>query len=65
MADRTYISIYAHEDFCGDVLKRTYMNLPWNHDKVWKKARRLMEETGGRSFALFEFKTGRNWTEER
>lgn len=63
-AERTYISVYELEDFKGKVLSRSHLNLPWNHDKVWKKARKLTTEHGGKSFALLQFITGRNVEEE-
>lgn len=60
MSDRTYISIYELPDCKGKVLARSYLNLHWSHDKVWKKAKKLALEYSGKSFGLLEFKTGRN-----
>ena len=60
MSERTYISIYELPDFRGRVLARAHIDLRWNHQKVWNKARRMMSAVGGGSFVLLEYRAGRN-----
>lgn len=59
--EATYVSIYSLPEFEGKVVYRFRMELPWNNQKVWNKTKRMCIEKGGQSFAMFEFKTGRDF----
>lgn len=51
---RTYISFYDQPDATGKVIKRRTVNLPHYHYTVWKIARRICDEIGAKSFAMFQ-----------